>query len=152
MLLPTLLSEFAPNFQRAIGYAEESLKIRRQLHPGGVHADIAISLGNLAFGRLFIGQYTEAVRNARDALQIAPDKLWIRTNEAHALLLSGREAEALAIYVQYHDQPVRAGRTFREAVLDDFTALRKAGIEHPGMAKVEALYDPPAATPDREKP
>ena len=110
------------------------------------------SLGNLSYTRIFVGQYTEALRDAREALQIAPDELRIRTREAHALLLMNREAEALAIYTQYRDQPVKADQTFRETVLDDFVALRKAGIDHPGMAKVEALYGPPAATPDREKP
>ena len=140
------------NLERAIGYYEESLKILRHIYPDGVHSDIAQSFGNLSYTRIFVGQYTEALRDAREALQIAPDKLWIRTNEAHALLLMDREAEALAIYTLCRDQPVQASQTFREGVLDDFAALRKAGVDHPGMAKVEALYGQPAATPDRAKP
>lgn len=142
----------AANRERAVGYYEESLKIKRQLYPGGVQAEIAQSLGGLSFTRLFVGQYPEALRDAREALQIGPVELWIRANEAHALLLMDRQAEALAIYVQYRDQPVKAGQTFREAVLEDFAALRKAGVNHPGMAKVEELYGQPEATPDRARP
>ncbi|MBS0513635.1 MAG: tetratricopeptide repeat protein [Proteobacteria bacterium] len=140
------------NLRQAIGYYDESVKLQRQLYPGGMHSDIGESLGNLSFTRLLVGQNSEALRNAREALQIAPDQLWIRINEAHALLLMGREAEALEIYTQYRDKPLNATQTVREAVLDDFAALRKAGVNHPGMATVEALYGKPAAPPRRSKP
>lgn len=110
--------------------------------------DIANSLGSLAYKKLFAGQYAAALRDAREGLQIAPDKLWILTNEAHALLFLGREAEAMAIYTRYRDDKVNARQGFSEAVLEDFVALRKAGVSHPGMARVEALYGvAPANTP-----
>ena len=130
------------NLERAIGYHEESLKLERQLDP--TRTRVADTLGGLSYQRLFVGQYTQALADAREALQINPALNWIRTNEAHALLLLGQEAEALAIYRAYRDKPVNAQQQFPDAVLDDFKALRKAGIDHPGMAKVEALYAAPA--------
>jgi tetratricopeptide (TPR) repeat protein len=133
----------AKNLKRAIGYYEDSLRISRQLYPGGAHVDIARVLGTLSFARLLAGQTEEALADARAALEIAPGEIWIRGNEAHALLLIGRKNEALEIYTQYGEHLVSAHRTFRASVLDDFAVLRKAGFDHPGMAAVEALYGRP---------
>ena len=135
------------NLKRAIDDFEDSLKIFRQVYPSGVHLDIARTLGNLSYARLLAGEATEALRDARAAVQIAPGEVRLRGVEAHALLLLGRLDEALAIYAQYREQPVSARKTFRSAVLDDFAALRKAGVNDPGMATVEALYGQPAGQP-----
>jgi tetratricopeptide (TPR) repeat protein len=141
------------DLERAIGYFEEGLKIERQLYPDAVHAGNAASLYSLlTVKRFLVGQYAEALRDARESLEFLPNDLSARINEATALLLMDREAEALAIYTQYRDRWVSFRATFREAVLSYFAALRALGVNHPGMAKVEALYGQPAVTPDRAKP
>jgi len=90
--------------------------------------------------RLFVGQYAQSLQDSRSALTMAPDQTWLHTNEAHALLLLGRLDEALELYRRYRDASVNASQSFRDGVLDDFAALRKAGVSHPDMAVVEALY------------
>lgn len=128
------------NLRRALQYHAESLNIRRQLYPDLDRADVAGSLANLANVRLYLGQEADALSEAREALQIEPQNLAVHAIEAHALLLLGQEDEALAIYTKYRDEKTHARQSFRNLVLDDFTALRRAGVGNPGMARVEALY------------
>jgi predicted Zn-dependent protease len=97
------------------------------------------------YDELFTGEHEQALKDAREATALEPEMIWLRTNEAHALLLLDREAEAMAIYQSYQDAALPDGRRFSEAVVQDFAALRKAGVKHPGMARVEALYGAPAA-------
>lgn len=128
------------NLKRAIGHFEGALEIYRQLKFQG---GIVISLGNLAFLRLFVGEYAQALAGAREALIMAPNDTWIHANEAHALLLLGEEELAKAIYLKYRNEKFNNHETFRDAVLGAFTDFRKAGIDHPGFARMEALLKEP---------
>ena len=131
----------AENVLRAIGHYEEALKIRRQLFPTDSLA--APALGNLAFNRILVAQYAEALRDAREALKLDPSRTWIRTNEAHALLFLGRFEEALAIYSKFKDERINPSMSFRDAVLSDFARFKKAGLSHADMEKIEKLFGEP---------
>jgi hypothetical protein len=67
--------------------------------------------------------------------------IFIQANLAHALLFQGHYDEALAIYRQYWDKPLR-GKTFGEITFEDFAAFDKAGLNHPDLSRMkQALGD-----------
>jgi hypothetical protein len=83
-------------------------------------------------------------------MQLAPDKIWIATNQANGYLLSGQFEKAKVIYEKYAGQRLNPKQTFADAVLDDFAELRKAGIDHPDMAKIETLMKHAASPASKE--
>jgi len=99
------------------------------------------ALGNQSFYRLLSSQYNEALRAANTALTLAPSKVWIRANQAHAMLFLGQTEEALAVYKKnwnlkvFDDSP----ELFSSAVLDDFKKFRKAGLPAEKMEMIEKM-------------
>jgi hypothetical protein len=58
-----------------------------------------------------------------------------------ALLFQGHYDEALAIYRQYWDKPLK-GKTFGEVTLEDIAAFDKAGLTNPDLSRMKrALGD-----------
>nr|MDQ3960118.1 hypothetical protein [Pseudomonadota bacterium] len=96
----------------------------------------------LAWYELFNRRPKEAIEAGRKGLEANPGELLvntINTNLAHGYLFDGQYAKAQAIYLKYKAQKVIDGRSFKQAVLDDFKELRKRGIDHPDMKRVERL-------------
>jgi tetratricopeptide (TPR) repeat protein len=96
----------------------------------------------LAWYELFNRRPKEAIDAGRKGLEANPGELLvntINTNLAHGYLFDGQYAKAQAIYLKYKAQKVTDGRSFKQAVLDDFKELRKRGIDHPDMKRVERL-------------
>lgn len=58
------------------------------------------------------------------------------------MMLLGRTVEAKAIYLAHKGEPLQ-GKTWEQVIADDFAKLRKAGIESPLMAEIEAAFKPP---------
>jgi len=101
---------------------------------------LASVLGNLSFNLLFSKSYQEALSAAHRALELEPSEYWIKTNEAHALLFLNRYDEAKLIYLEQPNKIVSSsGRSFRQAVIDDYSEFRKQGLNHPDMEKIENL-------------
>ena len=101
----------------------------------------ATALGLLSWRALEARSFQLALDATDRATQLAPDQLWLNTNRAHALMMLGRTDEASALYIAYRNQQIYTnGDTtiWRRAILDDFRELRKAGVSHPLMEKVEA--------------
>jgi tetratricopeptide (TPR) repeat protein len=100
----------------------------------------ASALGNYAFSAIFAKQYAEALAAAERAMSLAPDKLWIATNRAHALLFLGRADEARAAYLEHRGKPMpgNENKPWEQVIADDFTELQKRGLSHPQMAEVLA--------------
>jgi predicted Zn-dependent protease len=88
----------------------------------------------------------EALQTAREALDLDPNQLWIRTNEAHGLLFTSRFDEAAEVYIKYANEKL-GEKTFGQEVLNDFSLLRKSGIDHPDMARIEALLPQAESSP-----
>ena len=107
----------------------------------------AVMLGRLAWLQLKNNQPVEAEKSSLRGIALDPSVAWIKTNQAHALLLNGKTSEAMKLYAAEQNTPLGDGRTFGQAALDDFTDLEKSGITHPGFTEVRQLYGAPAVAP-----
>jgi tetratricopeptide (TPR) repeat protein len=128
----------------AFAAEEERLAIRRKLaeaDPDNAEAqrDLVNALGGFAFAAVIVGEFTQAESVSREGIALAPDQTWLQTNLAHALMLEDKPAEADAIYLGNRGRMLN-DKTWEQAILEDFTALREAGIDHPHMAEVEAAF------------
>jgi TPR repeat protein len=101
----------------------------------------ATALGQVSWDALEARNFQLALDASERAIQLAPDQIWLNGNRAHALMMLERTNEASALYIAYRNERIftdGSTQIWRTAVLDDFRELRKAGISHPLMAKVEA--------------
>jgi tetratricopeptide (TPR) repeat protein len=101
------------------------------------NGDYYLSLG---WYELFNRKPRESITASLKALKLSPDDaVVIKTNLAHGYLFDNQFEKAKAIYLGNQDAKLYDGRTFRQAVLDDFKEFQAAGITHPDMEKVKAL-------------
>jgi tetratricopeptide (TPR) repeat protein len=93
--------------------------------------EVAEQLGNVAHFALFADAYERALNASLEAGRHAPEELWIKTNQAHALLFLGRTNEARDIYLDNKGQSW-GGRTWEAIIGDDFNELefKALGGEH----------------------
>jgi tetratricopeptide (TPR) repeat protein len=132
----------------AAGYADLVAVRRRLAHlPDASHRDtvnLASALGGQAWALLLAHRPAEALTAANEALRVDPTQLFIRTNQAHALLLTGRYDEAMQIYRTYWLRPISTDQTFGAAILGDahttgdFRDLAAAGVTDPALARAAA--------------
>ncbi|MGD0694448.1 MAG: tetratricopeptide repeat protein [Terriglobia bacterium] len=126
-------------------YWEEALlKDFQDLEDAGIvhpqmNAVKVLLCGNLSFYLLFERRFEEAAAYATQALTLDPGAIWVYSNLAHSLLLSGRSAEAIAIYIRYKGQSVAPGRKWESVINEDFDELNRHGISHPDIQYVRAL-------------
>jgi len=122
----------APAEGVALGIAEMDLaRASRKVRAG--------ALGFQARRALFEGSPESAVDLSQQALSIDPTQTWLQLGLAHGQLLGGPVEAARELYLQYRHFPASDALTFREAALEDFGALRSAGISTPAMVEVERL-------------
>ena len=90
------------------------------------------------FDRL-VERFDEALAHAQRALALSPQQIWIATNRAHALMFLGRADEARAVYLEHRGKPIpeQGNKPWEQVILEDFTALREAGLDHPQMKEIE---------------
>jgi tetratricopeptide (TPR) repeat protein len=97
-------------------------------------------LGGLAFRFVLAHDFATALESADQAISIAPRKIWLYANRAHALMLLGRVDEARVLYLRYRgESDVLEGKSWATVLLEDFTELRKSGLTHPLMDEIEKL-------------
>lgn len=130
---------------------QESLAIFRKLaaqDPGNTQAqdEFVNSLGITSYAALFVRNYQLALTLADEAIAHQPSSIWLYANRAHALMMLGRADEARDLYMKYHGQIAPEGKTWDKAVVDDFIALRKAGVIHPLMDEIERDFATKPAT------
>jgi hypothetical protein len=95
----------------------------------------------LAWHRLLAGLTEQAMETAVQAQAFVtdadpgPKQLVL----AHVLLLSEHFEAAREAYAHYGDAVMPDGQLWQDAVVQDFSCLRKAGHDHPEMIKIEAL-------------
>jgi len=127
----------------ALGAEEERLAVRRHLYAvsptPGAKSDLGDALGNLSFTLLLNRRPQDALDRAMEALALEPSALWIEANRAHALLFLGRFDDAKAIYLEDKDKALGSGKTFGDAVKDDFAEFRRNGIDTPELKTIEDL-------------
>jgi len=118
--------------QAAAGY-EEILERNKTPENALVAADM---LARLSWLQLKLKQPAEAEKTALKGLALEPDQPVFKINLAHALLLTGKPAEAMEIYKTEQNKPLGDGRTAGRAVLDDFNELEALGVTTPEFNKV----------------
>jgi tetratricopeptide (TPR) repeat protein len=99
--------------------------------------------GNLSYYMLLERHFDNAASYARQALRIEPSAIWVDTNLAHSLLLSGKSSEAIEIYLRYKGQYVFPGQTWESTINNDFDELGKHGISDPNMPYIRRLLASP---------
>ena len=123
--------------QRTVAADIEKLEIARSGSPAKETTDALISVSWYA---LFARAPAEALTASDRAHALAPRSLVIETNRAHALLFLGREGEASKLYSLYKGKRLSpdSGKTWEDGIVEDFDALRAAGIVHDAFPKIVA--------------
>jgi len=98
-------------------------------------------IGGLAYGFVLAGDFSSALDAADQVVVLAPDRLWLHGNRAHALMFVGRVEEARAIYLAHRGaRNVASDKSWETIVLWDFAELRAAKLTHPLMDEIEKLF------------
>jgi tetratricopeptide (TPR) repeat protein len=135
--------------EKALALYRTSLSIRQQLAAtdrGNAEwqNDLRISsgrIGSVAFEFNLAREFTAALEAADQAISLAPDKIWLYTNRAHALMFLGRTEDARALYLRYRgEMNVQGEKTWDAVVVEDFAELRKAGLTEPLMDEIEKNF------------
>jgi Flp pilus assembly protein TadD len=61
-------------------------------------------IGSLAYRFVLARDFARALEVADQAISLAPNKIWLYTNRAHALVFLGRVDEARSLYLQYRGE------------------------------------------------
>jgi hypothetical protein len=84
-------------------------------------------MGRLAYLFIIARNFVTALEAADQAISLAPDKLWLYTNRAHALMFLGRADEARTIYLRFRGQSDAGHKKLWEVLnVEDFAEFRKA--------------------------
>jgi tetratricopeptide (TPR) repeat protein len=97
-------------------------------------------IGTLAYRFVLAGDFTSALDAADQVVSLAPDELWLVTNQAHALMFLGRVEEARALYLKHRGAKAQGEKSWEAVVLADFAELRVAKLTHPLMDEIERLF------------
>jgi tetratricopeptide (TPR) repeat protein len=103
-------------------------------------------IGSLAYRFVLAGDFSNALDAADQVVALAPDRLWLHGNRAHALMFLGRVEEARAIYLAHRgarNASASGEKSWETAVLEDFADLRAAKLAHPLMDEIEQLFTAP---------
>jgi CHAT domain-containing protein len=104
---------------------------------GTSKSDIAAAFGNVAWLALLAQRPATALAASEHALALAPDRIWLATNYAHALLFLGRRAAAKAAYLRHKGEVVPDHGKWEAVVGADFAELREHGIVDKQMVEIE---------------
>ena len=98
-------------------------------------------IGDFAFRFVLHRAFTGALRVSDLVISVAPDKIWLQGNRAHALMFLDHVNEARTLYLRYRgEKNVLNGKPWETVVLDDFAEMRKAGLSHPLMNEIEKQF------------
>jgi hypothetical protein len=93
---------------------------------------MADDFGNISFRFVFARDFPRALSAAEEAIAISPGAIWIRGNQAHALMFLGRAEEARDICRKYRGSSNVIGElSFEQTILGDFSDFRAAGLSSP---------------------
>lgn len=100
----------------------------------------ARAYGNLAWIDLLDKKFAQSRSQSEKALQVDPKHDWIRLNLALANLVDGQFDKALELYREVQQKsPDRA--VFAESIAKEFDDVRKHGIDHPDMPRIQELLN-----------
>lgn len=96
---------------------------------------LAIKCGSIAWHLLLDLLFEKAEKYARKGLTIDSSQEWIKSNLAHSYLFRNQYSKAETIYKELKGKSF-SGKSYKEVLLEDFKALKEAGITHPDVFKV----------------
>lgn len=88
---------------------------------------------------LIIGDFSKALDAVDCVLVVTQNAPILNMNRAHALMFFDRADDAWALYLRHRGEKVDAERYAESVILEDFRVMRKAGLIHPLMDKMEGL-------------
>jgi hypothetical protein len=96
---------------------------------------------SLSWYRLLASEPARALEATTAGLEIDAEYLPLKTNRAHALLLLGREGEAMDLYRAHVGQrmPMNQKRLWQDEILNDMAEFEKAGLKDARFAAVRDL-------------
>jgi tetratricopeptide (TPR) repeat protein len=98
-------------------------------------------IGDMSARFLLVGAFNRALEIADQAIALAPEKIWLYSNRAHALMFLDRVDEARVLYLKYRGaKNVQDDKSWEAVILDDFAELRKAGLTNPLMDQIEKAF------------
>ena len=127
----------------------ECLAIRQRLAAAGPsnmqwQSEVQLSIdriGGMAYHFIVARNFVRALESADQAVSLAPEKIWIYSNRAHALMFLDRTDEARTVYLKYRSvKNVRGDRSWDIMILEGFAELRKVGLVHPLMDEIEKTF------------
>ncbi|MGP8267730.1 MAG: tetratricopeptide repeat protein [Beijerinckiaceae bacterium] len=132
----------------ALNFYKDGLNIRKALvaQDGSNtpwQSDLSISIGKIggmAYYFVVAREFPQALDAADLAISLAPDKIWIYTNRAHALMFLGRTGEARALYLAHRGEKTQGDKIWEVVIEEDFAELRKAGLTNPLMDEIEKIF------------
>jgi tetratricopeptide (TPR) repeat protein len=111
---------------------------------------VAGELINISWYALFANRFERALEAGDRAAALDPESLSAQTNRAHALMLLGRDREALALYVAHKGENSSGSSKWEEVIASDFDELQKHSLSHPLMAQAaKAMADAPESKSPR---
>jgi tetratricopeptide (TPR) repeat protein len=128
----------AIDLQQALLQSTEKDEIQEKNRPG---LATAIRLLGLSWYQLFAKQFQAALETSDRAMALAPDQIIFASNKAHALMFLGRADEARTLYLKYKGQSAGLRRLlWEDEIRKDFTKMETAGLTHPQMARIRAVF------------
>jgi tetratricopeptide (TPR) repeat protein/CHAT domain-containing protein len=127
----------ALSLQRRLAVEIEKAETASTGRPGAKTVD---ALVDVTWRALRGRNFAEALAAGERAHTLAPDNLFAERNRAHALLFSGRLAEARAVYLAHKGKPMSLvdREMWEDAIADDTASLRKAGLKSAALEKINA--------------
>jgi CHAT domain-containing protein/tetratricopeptide (TPR) repeat protein len=106
--------------------------------PGAKTADALVAV---AWYALLTHDFEQALAASDRAHALAPNNLYVETNRAHALLLTGRVDQARALYLAHKSQPLSltSNQIWEDLIADDIESLRKSGLHQPALQAVNTM-------------
>ena len=100
-------------------------------------------IGGIAYSFVLAHDFPTALTAADQAISLAPDKIWLYSNRAHALMFLGRTGEARALYLKYRrETDVQPGKSW-EALILAGREMRANGLSNPLMDEIEPEFKSP---------
>ena len=106
---------------------------------------LADALNGRVWTGFFLKKFAAAEADVREGLALVAEHKYLPSNLAPALLLQGKQKEALLEYQKWKDKPFEEQNypTYRDVFLDDLNTFEKAGIIppkiRPGLQEVRKL-------------
>jgi hypothetical protein len=125
----------ALQLQEAFAAKVEAEETERDGKPG---EQTAGELSVVAWYALFAKKFSKALTVANRSHALFPTSLAIETNRVHALMFTGHDEEAKALYLAHKGETVSEGGNdlWEQVIADDFTKFSKAGLTHPLIADI----------------